>query len=90
MDLVFDEDVKAVAEFMQERLSANRLVSVANGLAAIAPLLWGRYDAEPVSVLQLVSPPPVNLDRDQRTQPGASGSAPDRARADDDFEAEVA
>ena len=51
--LVADPDVQAVAEFMQARIAASRLVAVADGLAAMAPLLWGRYAAEAVQALRL-------------------------------------
>jgi hypothetical protein len=36
MDLIFDPDVKAVAEFMQGRLPASRLTAVADSVAAVA------------------------------------------------------
>lgn len=55
MELIFDADVKAVTEFMQERVAAERLVSVAKGVAALAPLLWGQFEAESVEVLRLKS-----------------------------------
>jgi hypothetical protein len=51
--IVVDADVRAVAEFMQGRIAASRLVAVANGLAAMAPLLWGTYQPEPVQALRL-------------------------------------
>jgi hypothetical protein len=53
MEIVLDPDVQAVAEFMQQRMQASRLVAVANGLAGIAPLLWGRYQREEIHILQL-------------------------------------
>jgi hypothetical protein len=56
VDLILDEDVRAVAAFMQERISVARLVAVASGVAALAPLLWGRYQPEELSVLRLVHP----------------------------------
>jgi hypothetical protein len=40
---------------MQERPPASRLVSVASGLTAIAPLLWGSFSAEQVVPLRLVA-----------------------------------
>lgn len=54
-DLILDEDVKAVVEFMQRRITAARLVAVATGVAALAPLLWGKYQPESVDVLRLES-----------------------------------
>lgn len=57
MNLEIDQDVKMVAEFMQERIAASRLKGVADGLAAIAPLLWGCYQPEQIEVLRLRSEP---------------------------------
>jgi hypothetical protein len=57
MKLVIDPDVKTIVEFIQERLPANRLASVASGVAAIAPLLWGHHQTEEIITLQMVSPP---------------------------------
>jgi hypothetical protein len=71
MELVIDPDLKSVAEFMQEQLPANRLVAVANGLAGIAPLLWGQYQSEEVETLRLVSPP-ISSDRPVSTQASSS------------------
>lgn len=59
--LVADQDVQAVAEFMQTRIAAGRLVSVADRLAAMAPLLWGHYEAESVTALRL-TPPPISVE----------------------------
>lgn len=53
MDLRVDPDVQEVAEFMQRRIAASRLVGVADALAAIAPVLWGRYQPEMVDALRL-------------------------------------
>ncbi|MCI1244223.1 MAG: hypothetical protein LKI99_06185 [Acetobacter fabarum] len=41
--VVMDEDLKKVCEFMQRNIAADRLVSVAENLGAMAPILWGRY-----------------------------------------------
>jgi hypothetical protein len=43
MKLRIDEDVKRVLEFMQTSMSADRLVAIAAGVHALAPILWGRY-----------------------------------------------
>jgi len=59
MDLILDSDVRAVAEFMHQNMAAARLVAIARGIAALAPLLWGHYEAEEVSVLRLEQPPIV-------------------------------
>ena len=57
MKFEVDADVQAVAEFMQRSIPATHLVGVAAGLHALAPLLWGRYEPEQVSPLQLVEEP---------------------------------
>jgi hypothetical protein len=57
MNLEIDPDVKMVAEFMQEKIAASRLKGTAEGLAAIATLLWGRYEPEDIQVLQLSAMP---------------------------------
>lgn len=67
MDFVIDSDVQAVAEFMQQRIAATRLVSVADGIAKVAPLLWGRYTPEDIQVLDLIVPKPCP------SQPNATG-----------------
>lgn len=71
MELVIDQDVKAVAEFMQGNLPAAKLVSVVNALASIAPALWGRYPIEEVAALQLSCTPISG--RDRHTQSAAIG-----------------
>jgi hypothetical protein len=70
VNLEIDPDVKMVAEFMQERIAASRLKGTADGLAAIAQLLWGQYEPEDVAVLRLVCEP-ISLG-DQHKQPNAS------------------
>jgi hypothetical protein len=67
MELLIDPDVKAVAEFMQGRFSTARLVAVANGLAAIAPLLWGQYQPDEVQTLRLACDAPTST-HDRHTQ----------------------
>jgi hypothetical protein len=62
MEVTINADVKAVAEFMQERLPACHLTAVASGLAAIAPLLWGHYPSEELRVLRLLSSPISDCD----------------------------
>jgi hypothetical protein len=53
MEIVIDPDVKAVAEFMQSRIEARKLVGVAESLRAIAPILWGHYDSDRVIGIEL-------------------------------------
>ena len=62
MQLIFDPEVQAVAEFMQERIPANRLANVASGLAKIAPLIWGHYQAEDVKTIRLLAEPILACD----------------------------
>jgi hypothetical protein len=54
MELHVDPDVKAVATFMQEHLTADRLLPVANAVAGLAPALWGHFQAAEVRALSLV------------------------------------
>ncbi len=39
MEIAIDPDVKAVAEFMQEKIETRKLIGVAEGLRAIAPYI---------------------------------------------------
>ena len=47
MRLELQPDIQEVAEFMQRHVPAARLVSVAAGVNALAPLLWGHFQNEP-------------------------------------------
>ena len=78
MELQIDEDVKRVLEFMQGSMSADHLVAVAAGVHALAPILWGHFEAESVSALRLASLPPnaaraEHTQRDARAQVSAAG-----------------
>lgn len=53
MRVVVDDDVQAVAGFMQANVPASRLTSVANALAVLAPVLWGKFEPEQVQALRL-------------------------------------
>jgi hypothetical protein len=66
-----DEDVLKVAEYMQATFSADRLIGVANGISAVAPMLWARYGQEKVNVLAIVSEP-ITSDCDRHTQSSAN------------------
>jgi hypothetical protein len=81
-DLKIDPDVLVVADFMQSRLSANRLVGVARGLALIAPALWSQFLPEEVLALRLVAPP--ISDGDLRIQSTPTESEPSGSGAGDD------
>ena len=82
MILSADLDVQAVAEFMQRSVPAARLVSVAAGVTAMAPLLWGHYAAEDVCPLMLKAD-------DLHILSGANGSSLDPVCVGDDFGVEV-
>ncbi len=66
MAALMDADIQAVVQFMQTHVPAARLVSVAAGLHALAPVMWGQYPCEAIKPLT-VSPD------DPRTQSNASG-----------------
>jgi len=50
-----DPDVQAVLEFLQDRVQACRLISVADGVAQMARLLWASFPQEPFVGVSLVS-----------------------------------
>jgi hypothetical protein len=74
MNITIDDDVRAVAEFMQSSIATARLRSVANSVNALAPLLWGHYATEEVRAIALVSSP-ISGD-DPHTQPASNGRHP--------------
>ncbi len=53
MFLQMHPGLQKVAEFMQDTLSANELVSVADALQLIAPVLWGQYAKADIAALAL-------------------------------------
>lgn len=56
-NLIMDDDLKLVMEFMQSNMPASKLVGVAQALAAVAPVMWARYEREDVHALVLSVPP---------------------------------
>ena len=46
MDLIVDEDVKAVLEFMQHRMPASKLMPAAEAIGKMGPVLWGHHGKE--------------------------------------------
>ena len=81
MELTIDPDVKSVAEFMQGSMPAAKLISVASAVAALAPSLWGHFEAEEIVSLRLM-PSPLSEPRAEHTQqvaksPGFAGDAGD-------------
>lgn len=59
MELILDEDVKSVLEFMQSHIPAGKLTVVAERLPEMERLLWDRYPQEPLTALQLNNESPV-------------------------------
>jgi hypothetical protein len=59
MNIEVDNDVKAVLEFMQERVAAFKLIGVAERIPAMAKLLWDKYPQEPVEPISLRSVRPL-------------------------------
>ena len=59
MELQIDNDLKAVAEFMQAHVACGKLVSVARSISVLAPLLWGQHtvDDEELVPLRLIADP---------------------------------
>ena len=70
MELTLDEHVKAVLEFMQERIPTSKLVGVAEKMPEMARLLWDRYPQESVDALSLI------VTKRCPSQPDASESVP--------------
>lgn len=61
-----DPDVKSVLEFMLKRVPTNKLIGVAQGVNALAPILWERHGSTRLNALSLVSEP-ISVD-DQHTR----------------------
>ena len=53
MQLVADEHVKAVLEFMQSHIPTAKLIGVADNLGQMARLLWGHFPQEPCTAVAL-------------------------------------
>jgi len=53
-ELVLDNDVRAVMEFMQQKIPAEKLLGVAESLPGLARLLWVKFQQEPVQAVSLV------------------------------------
>jgi hypothetical protein len=52
-ELLMDNDLRAVVEFMQENLESQKLVGIADSLPGIARLLWGDVAQEPVKAISV-------------------------------------
>lgn len=82
MNLEIDQDVKAVAEFMQSNVAAARLVGVATAIGRLAPILWGRYSADDVHALALAQDQPI-ANANATLQSAAIGCGPVSMNAGD-------
>jgi hypothetical protein len=82
MTVIFDPDVQEAAEFLQSRFLCSKLVSIAEGLAVVAPGLWGHYGAEQVVPIRLSHPSILACDR--HTQSNATESCLVHGRAGDE------
>lgn len=80
MDILLDDDLRAVAEFMQRHVAAAKLVPIAEAMNALAPILWGRYGRDALTPLVLRERP--ISDCDQQTRSAAIGSRLDPVDAD--------
>lgn len=49
MSIVLDEDVVSAAKLLQSQFPAAKLVSISEAVAALAPVIWGRYPREEVA-----------------------------------------
>lgn len=53
LNLVIDQDVKKVLEFMQNNITSSKLVGVSSGVWDIAPIIWGYFERQEVRALAL-------------------------------------
>jgi len=74
MTFQIDPDVKSVLEFMQDRISADRLVAVAASLPDLAKLLWSHYPQQPCLPVTLEPDPAVKRQLHSQLQSAASVS----------------
>ena len=72
MQVVMDEHVKSVLEYMQAHVPENKLIGVSERLPELARLLWSNFQQEPVSVLNL-SLPKATSDRESQSLSTAIG-----------------
>lgn len=78
--LVLDEDVKAVLEFMQAKIATCKLVQVAEVIPQMASVLWRHYTQEPFLPVALIG---RQLNRLDGIPQAATESAPDRVDVGD-------
>ena len=82
-ELILDEDVQTVLEFMQRKIVTSRIVAVAENLPQMARLLWGHYPQESLVVCNLLPELP-KASTSHGKQSSATESVPVPACADDD------
>lgn len=83
MQFAIDGDVKAVLEFMQNNISASKLVGIAEKLPDMARLLWSHFPQEPFKPIRLES---ENIKRilGHQSLSVASELLPEQGRVGDD------
>jgi hypothetical protein len=60
-ELVIDADVKRVVEYMLGSVEAAKLLSVAQAVAQLAPILWGHHERVEVRTLALQYAPITSI-----------------------------
>jgi len=68
MKVEMDMDVQSVLEFMQTRITTDRLIAVGEAVGALSPVLWARYGRSEVCTMALSADAPIP----QRTQDSAT------------------
>jgi hypothetical protein len=86
MQLIADEHLQMVLEFMQSNIPMYKLVGVAEHLPEMARLLWRHVPQEPLTLLALR---PIAVSMPCEIQPVATESDPDQACAGDDSVAAI-
>jgi hypothetical protein len=74
MQLVADEHVKAVLEFMQANIPTSKLCGVADSLPQLTRLLWGHFPQEPCCVLTLNLEKTIRSGQERQSQSVAKES----------------
>jgi hypothetical protein len=80
--LFLDSELQDVIEFMQDHISAGKLIAVAKALPQIATLLWKHIPQEPALLVRLEVDPIVKMEVQSRLRQDASGSTLEEACVD--------
>lgn len=67
MKFVVDEHLQLVLEYIQLNVPVAKLIGVSERLPELARLLWGHFQQEPVSAVNLELPKPTS-DQESRSQ----------------------